>query len=94
MNDKIIKYPRTKHIEGSRLQKGDEDLSQIPFKNIKGKYIVIEEKVDGANTAISFNENKELLLQSRGHYLRGGYREKHYDYSSVERKWFKDELKK
>lgn len=75
----IVKYPRTKHIEGSRLQKGDEDLSQIPFSKIKGKYIVIEEKVDGANTAISFDESGELLLQSRGHYLTGGYRERHYD---------------
>lgn len=92
MNDKIIKYPRTKHIEGSRLQKGDEDLSQISFKNIKGKYIVIEEKVDGANTAISFNENKELLLQSRGHYLRGGYRERHYDLFKLWANAHKDEF--
>ena len=74
----IIKYPRTPHIEGSRLQKGDEDLSQIPFNVIKDKYIVIEEKVDGANTGISF-KNGELLLQSRGHFLTGGYRERHYN---------------
>ena len=79
MNFDIIKYPRTRHLEGSRLQAGDEDLSQIPFSYIKGKYIVIEEKVDGANTAISFNEEGELLLQSRGHYLTGGYRERHYN---------------
>lgn len=78
MNE-IIKYPRTKHIEGSRLQKGDEDLSQIPFSKIKDKYIVIEEKIDGANTAISFSDEGELLLQSRGHYLTGGYRERHYN---------------
>lgn len=76
--EKIFKYPRTRHIEGSRLQKGDEDLSQISFNEIKGKYIVIEEKVDGANSAISFVD-KELLLQSRGHYLTGGYRERHYN---------------
>ncbi len=80
MNFDIKKYPRTPHIEGSRLQKGDEDLSQIPFESIKNKYIVIEEKVDGANTAISFNDKKELLLQSRGHYLTGGYRERHYNF--------------
>ena len=43
----IIKYPRTPHIKGSRLQKGDEDLSQIPFNIIKDKYIVIEEKEIG-----------------------------------------------
>lgn len=76
---KIHKYPRTPHIEGSRLQPGDEDLSQIPFESIKNKHLVIEEKVDGANSAVSFGENGELLLQSRGHYLIGGYRERHYN---------------
>lgn len=75
----IIKYPRTPHIEGSRLQAGDEDLSQIPFEAIAGRHVVVEEKIDGANTAISFNPAGELLLQSRGHYLIGGYRERHYD---------------
>ena len=75
----IHKYPRTPHIEGSRLQPGDEDLSQIPFDGIKGRYLVIEEKVDGANSAISFDAGGELLLQSRGHYLTGGYRERHYN---------------
>ena len=80
MNFDIKKYPRTPHVEGSRLQKGDEDLSQISFESIKNKYLVIEEKVDGANTAISFNDKKELLLQSRGHYLTGGYRERHYNF--------------
>lgn len=40
---------------------------------------MIEEKVDGANTALSFSEEGELLLQSRGHYLTGGYRERHYN---------------
>ena len=77
---RIHKYPRTPHIEGSRLQPGDEDLSQIRFESIKGKYLVIEEKVDGANSAISFSEDSELLLQSRGHYLTGGYRERHYNF--------------
>lgn len=79
MDFDIVKYPRTHHLEGSRLQQGDEDLSQVPFSHIKGKYIVIEEKVDGANSAISFNDEGELLLQSRGHYLTGGYRERHFN---------------
>ena len=77
--ERILKYPRTQHLQGSRLQAGDEDLSQIPFKEILGKYIVIEEKIDGANSAISFDEDGNLLLQSRGHYLRGGYSERHYN---------------
>lgn len=79
MDYTIIKYPRTPHIEGSRLQPGDEDLSQRAFSEIAGKHIVIEEKIDGANTAVSFDPDGRLLLQSRGHYLTGGYRERHYD---------------
>ncbi len=75
----IVKYPRTPHLEGSRLQIGDEDLSQVPFEQVLGKNIVIEEKIDGANTAISFDGDGNLLIQSRGHYLYGGYRERHYN---------------
>ena len=78
MDFDIKKYPRTQHLCGSKLQKGDEDLSQIPFSAIFGKNIVIEEKIDGANSAVSFDQNGDLLLQSRGHYLTGGYRERHY----------------
>ena len=79
MDYSIIKYPRTKHLEGSRLQAGDEDLTQIPFSEILGKNIVIEEKIDGANSAISFDSDGNLLLQSRGHYLHGGHKERHYN---------------
>ena len=79
MEDRIIKYPRTPHIQGSRLQVGDEDLSQRRFAEIAGRHVVLEEKIDGANSAISFTDDGELRLQSRGHFLTGGSREKHYD---------------
>jgi ATP-dependent RNA circularization protein (DNA/RNA ligase family) len=75
----IHKYPRTHHIQGSRLQPGDGDMNSIPFTEIAGKYLVVEEKMDGANSGISFSESGELQLQSRGHYLTGGAREKHFD---------------
>ena len=75
----INKYPRTHHIEGSRFQQGDEELDNVPYKNIKGQYLVIEEKMDGANSGISFTDWGELRLQSRGHYLTGGPREKHFN---------------
>ena len=75
----MIKYPRTPHIEGSRLQPGDEDLSQIPFSQIAGRNLAVEEKIDGANTAVSFSPDGALILQSRGHILTGGGREKHYN---------------
>ena len=79
MDYSILKYPRTPHMEGSRLQVGDEDLSQVPFKYIFGRNIVIEEKIDGANCAVSFDGSGNMLLQSRGHYLTGGYREHHFN---------------
>jgi len=74
----IFKYPRTQHIFGSKLQKGDEDLVNVPFEQISGRNIIVEEKVDGANSGISLVDD-ELMLQSRGHYLTGGYRERHFD---------------
>ncbi len=72
------KYPRTQHIAGSRLQKGDQDLAAIPRGELAGCHLVIEEKLDGANSAVSFGPDGGLLLQSRGHYLRGGPRERHF----------------
>lgn len=77
--EQIRKYPRTHHIAGSTLQSGDEDLSQMPFAEIAGRHLVIEEKVDGSNTAVSFSKDGALLLQSRGHYLTGGPRERQFD---------------
>ena len=74
----IRKYPRTRHILDSRLQPGDKDLSAAGFEEIAGRYLVIEEKVDGANAAVSFDGDGRLLLQSRGHYLTGGPRERHF----------------
>lgn len=74
----LIKYPRTEHIEGSRLQEGDQDLNAVKFRSLVGKNLAVEEKVDGANAAVRFSKNGKLLLQSRGHYLTGGTREKHF----------------
>ena len=75
----IHKYPRTRHIEGSRCQPGDEDLDAVPFRKIVDRNLVIEEKMDGANCGVSFTAAGELLLQSRGHFLTGGPRERYFD---------------
>ena len=75
----LHKYPRTHHLEGSRLQPGDEDLRSFPFEVLLGKHVVVEEKMDGANAALSFAQDGELWLQSRGHHLTGGPRERHFD---------------
>jgi hypothetical protein len=74
----LHKYPRTHHLEGSRLQPGDADLDSAPFAVVAGRPLVVEEKLDGANAALSFDAAGRLWLQSRGHFLTGGLREKHF----------------
>jgi hypothetical protein len=77
--DGLLKYPRTPHLEGSRLQPGDSAADQTPLASLAGLNLAIEEKVDGANSGISFSDSAELRLQSRGHFLTGGAREKHFN---------------
>jgi hypothetical protein len=75
---RLHKYPRTPHLTGSRLQPGDEDLRVVSLEHLEGSRLVVEEKLDGANSAVSFGEDGRLLLQSRGHFLDGGPRERHF----------------
>jgi len=75
---KLYKYPRTHHLAGSRLQPGDEDLDQVAWSELRGRPLVIEEKLDGANAGLSFDSDGKLHLQSRGHFLTGGPRERHF----------------
>lgn len=75
----LLKYPRTAHLEGSRLQDGDEGCEHVPYARLAGRHIVIEEKLDGGNSGVSFDSAGELLLQSRGHYLAGGGRERQFN---------------
>lgn len=73
----MLKYPRTPHLQGSGIQPGDEP-AVVDFEHLKNRNLVVEEKLDGANSGISFDEEGGLRLQSRGHYLDGGPREKHF----------------
>lgn len=76
----LFRYPRTPHLEGSRLQEGDHGHDHVPYRELRGLRLVMEEKLDGANTGISFSPAGELLLQSRGHYLVGGGRERQFNF--------------
>ncbi|MFT0213996.1 RNA ligase family protein [Pseudomonas sp. F1_0610] len=92
----LIKYPRTAHIESSRLQQGDFDHEQTPYTALQNSYIVVEEKLDGANCAISFSLNGQLHLQSRGHYLTGGGSERQFNllkqWAMVHEQWLYQRL--
>lgn len=76
-SDELVKYPRTPHLEGSRHGFGD-DAGDVSFDELRGVPLVVEEKLDGANSGISFDASGVLRLQSRGHYLTGGPRERHF----------------
>ena len=77
--EQIRKYPRTRHISGSRLQPGDHDLKVVPVDVLARKHVVVEEKMDGANCGFHFDAEGMPQLQSRGHYLTGGPRERQFD---------------
>jgi RNA ligase-like protein len=76
----ILKYPRTLHLRGSTLQQ-DDDPDQVSMASLKGKgNFVFEEKADGANAGLSFDPGDgDMVLQSRGHSLDGGGRERQFD---------------
>lgn len=82
-SQQLFRYPRTPHLEGSRLQQGDGAADMVPLAALKGKHVVIEEKIDGANAGISYNESYTQLLQSRGHYLAGGGSERQFNLFKV-----------
>ena len=75
----IVKYPRTPHLDGSRVQPGDEDLAVVGAADLERLPLVIEEKLDGSNCGIGFDADETLVLQSRGHVLAGGPREQQFD---------------
>lgn len=75
----IVKYPRTPHLDGSRAQPGDEDLAIVRVADLEGLPLIVEEKLDGSNAAIGFDADGTLVLQSRGHILTGGARERQFD---------------
>jgi RNA ligase len=65
----LHRYPRTRHVEGSYLPSGDDEADVLSFSHFAGQRIVVTEKVDGANAAISFTSEGRLLLQSRNRFL-------------------------
>lgn len=75
----FIKYPRTRHLEGSRLQPGDSSSDQVKLSSLTDGTFVWEEKLDGANSAVSFDASGKMILQSRGHVLNGGAREAQFN---------------
>lgn len=69
----FFKYPRTPHILGSKGTEDDRWLDEASSSRfLRNPDLVVEEKVDGTNTAIHFNIDNKMILQCRGHEITGG----------------------
>jgi hypothetical protein len=70
----LKKYIRTPHLfKSAATTVDDRVLSPVQVEAFLAHPLTVTEKVDGANVGISFDlETGRMLLQSRGHYLRGG----------------------
>ena len=69
----FIKYPRTPHLFGSTGTVDDKHLSEREsVKFIADNSLIVEEKIDGTNVGIHFDEKGELVLQCRGHIITAG----------------------
>ncbi|WP_298258682.1 hypothetical protein [uncultured Litoreibacter sp.] len=47
-------------------------MDDKPITDLKDERLIVEEKRDEANSAVYFDANGNLMLQSSGHYMTGG----------------------
>ncbi|MCP4148605.1 MAG: ATP-binding protein [bacterium] len=65
----FLKYPRTPHIFGSKGTDDDKKLGMASSLEIIGHSgLVVEEKIDGSNSAVQFDAPGNVILQNRGQY--------------------------
>lgn len=71
MPNESFSFPSTPHLitlPGVSIRK-DKVLNEYERNEMLANLLVVEEKIDGANLAISFGENGNLVLQNRGTLL-------------------------
>lgn len=73
-----MKYPRTLHLQGSRLPPGKVGADQVPYAQLVGEYIVVEEKMEADQAGLSYDDGANQVLQHRGSILGMGAREKRF----------------
>lgn len=66
------KFPRTPHLFGSLSTRDDRVLSEADTLRLLSEPLSVEEKIDGANVGVSFDDEGALVVQNRGHYLGPG----------------------
>jgi atypical dual specificity phosphatase len=86
----LKKFVRTKHIIKLKDPKDESDRERedlIWTEKELGDFLkydlVIEEKVDGANLGIFLDEDNNIIIQNRSHYIHPGY---HKQFATID-KW-------
>lgn len=68
--DKIIKFPRTKHLTNLGAMTRDDLLfTKSEIDKMTQMEILVEEKIDGANLGFSLDSNGNIRAQNRSHYV-------------------------
>lgn len=68
----FVKYPRTPHLFGSKGTDDDKHMGEEESESfIAHPSLIVEEKLDGTNVGIHFQDG-EMILQCRGHLITEG----------------------
>lgn len=69
----FVKYPRTPHLFSAVGSDDDKHLNDSDsLKLIADPSLIVEEKIDGTNVGIHFDDQGEMVLQCRGHLITEG----------------------
>ena len=71
--DEFVKYPRTPHLFGSRGTDDDRHMGEAEsLRLLADASLIVEEKLDGTNVGIHFDNDGQMALQCRGHLITEG----------------------
>ena len=75
MTDPFLRFPRTPHLAwlADGTPRDDKVLTLAQAEDFLSHPVVIEEKIDGANIGISFDDEGVLRIQNRGSYMEPPY---------------------
>jgi hypothetical protein len=73
VNSVLHKFPSTPHLAwlGSQPVREDKVLTPDEVGSMLAHTVEVEEKIDGANLGISFDEDGSIRFQNRGNWLEG-----------------------
>lgn len=72
----FVRFPHTFHVAwlGNNVPRDDKILSQKAILALMSGDVIVEEKIDGANIGMSFDDSGNLRVQNRGQYLETPYK--------------------